>query len=707
MYCHNCGAENANEAKFCKQCGASLIQLKVEKEVPVHRKRKPIKLLVGIGAAVAVFCIIAIAFLFFNKSEAKKDNQSLDNISLGDKYMESLEYDKAIASYKEAISIEPNQIEAYEKLAEAYISIEDYEEAGNTYEKAITYIEKEYAKNNTLPTGSEDYYKVVIDYYYDQDDDGRVEDLISSAEKMDFSEEKKEEFVNKKSERRYKAYNDLLKAYEQEFGTGEMVKDGDLWKFSGLCFAKLTDFNNDGEEELILAYGNVDYDAYLNTGCAVEVWDYYDGSLQYIYSGQPYLSDGGTGEIEFSEEQEENALITGFVDDVSSNYIWTYNKDAFEPTVTIKQSIDINSQKYYQINENIVEEAKYRAELDKWLEGVIYYRTYKDEAGDEEALAELATTKQTLESTLSNTSKQKSITIPYFSTRQNLRDVYSAYADTVELYQKENQETLNVNYSVKDLNYDGIPELLIGFEYQETGLDVKEVYTYREGAAEKLIKDSETPIYKYIICEFGMLYTYYDINYQDGNSTTQGTTYWLSPGSNEAREIEGIPTGDECIDILGKYMEAYHIDVSEATTENLSRLRNSGSKSASQEENSELEMSKEEYYAHLAEVERKSDDLADSQTGVTVEMNQAMSQIYQWWDDELNYIYQVLKSTMTDSEFQELKEEELEWIDYRDEYAEKAGKEFEGGTAQGYVMTGAKAEATKERVYELAARVYD
>lgn len=173
------------------------------------------------------------------------------------------------------------------------------------------------------------------------------------------------------------------------------------------------------------------------------------------------------------------------------------------------------------------------------------------------------------------------------------------------------------------------------------------------------------------------------------------------------KEIEGIPTGDECIDILGKYMKTYHADVFEATAENLSRLRSSGPVSASQAEDSDLEMNKEEYYARLAEVEKKADELAGSQSGVTAEMNQAMSQIYQWWDDELNYIYQVLKSTMTDSEFQELKKEELEWIDYRDEYAKTAGKEFEGGTAQGYVITDAKAEATKERVYELAARVYD
>ena len=61
----------------------------------------------------------------------------------------------------------------------------------------------------------------------------------------------------------------------------------------GLCFAKLLDFNQDGDEELIIAYfdparAEAFYDHEL------ESWDYLDGELRQVYSDRTILA-GRTG----------------------------------------------------------------------------------------------------------------------------------------------------------------------------------------------------------------------------------------------------------------------------------------------------------------------------------------------------------------------------------------------------------------------------
>lgn len=118
------------------------------------------------------------------------------------------------------------------------------------------------------------------------------------------------------------------------------------------------------------------------------------------------------------------------------------------------------------------------------------------------------------------------------------------------------------------------------------------------------------------------------------------------------------------------------------------------------------------YFAELQALEEKEQALYASIPGDTVSINGAVDTACTWWDDELNEIYQVLKAGMSQEEADALIEEELEWIDYRDSESMKAWDEFvdkETGTV-GTGATGAyiakKLEITKERVYELADRVY-
>lgn len=70
------------------------------------------------------------------------------------------------------------------------------------------------------------------------------------------------------------AYRNLIEKYETEYGSASLNEEEQFW--TGLCFAKLLDFNGDGVNELILAYqtepSNVD-----NVKYTVELWEF-DGS---------------------------------------------------------------------------------------------------------------------------------------------------------------------------------------------------------------------------------------------------------------------------------------------------------------------------------------------------------------------------------------------------------------------------------------------
>ncbi len=93
-------------------------------------KKKRKSLLIGIFAAVVltvgIIVIIIFITLFISASPKRKLQQQLD---LGEKYITELDYDNAIVAYQKAIEIAPNSVEAYLRLANAYVSTGDYTSA--------------------------------------------------------------------------------------------------------------------------------------------------------------------------------------------------------------------------------------------------------------------------------------------------------------------------------------------------------------------------------------------------------------------------------------------------------------------------------------------------------------------------------------------------------------------------------------------------
>lgn len=71
------------------------------------------------------------------------------------------------------------------------------------------------------------------------------------------------------------------------------------------------------------------------------------------------------------------------------------------------------------------------------------------------------------------------------------------------------------------------------------------------------------------------------------------------------------------------------------------------------------------------------------------------------WDDMLNEIYSLLKVQLSETEMEELKNKQINWIDYRDTTAKNEAEAFGTGSLSRvqYILT--LSEVTKDRCYEL------
>ncbi len=70
-------------------------------------------------------------------------NQFAEQMDLGNRYLLEQDYDAAILAFGKAIEIDPRQAESYQKMAEAYVGLGDYENAILTLEKGYEFTGEE------------------------------------------------------------------------------------------------------------------------------------------------------------------------------------------------------------------------------------------------------------------------------------------------------------------------------------------------------------------------------------------------------------------------------------------------------------------------------------------------------------------------------------------------------------------------------------
>lgn len=138
MFCTKCGNQIPDGSSFCPKCGHPARtagqsqktvepggQLKDISQMP-NGKKKGKKVLLAV-LIVTLLVAAVLGLLWGRRVIAKK--QYSDQLSLGEKYLDDLDYEAAVAVYKAAIAVDPRQTDAYIGLAKAYFGLGETEKA--------------------------------------------------------------------------------------------------------------------------------------------------------------------------------------------------------------------------------------------------------------------------------------------------------------------------------------------------------------------------------------------------------------------------------------------------------------------------------------------------------------------------------------------------------------------------------------------------
>lgn len=163
--CPNCHKENEDGVNICKYCLYDLSDTdddRVNKEKLEHDKKSFIKMITISSILVAIVALLILAFIVIQSAElpnygtgseisftmedssntssnaTQEFNEYLYDISTANACVDAQEYDEAIACYKEAIEVDPNQDSAYIGLANAYELSGKHKEAVSTLENAYS-----------------------------------------------------------------------------------------------------------------------------------------------------------------------------------------------------------------------------------------------------------------------------------------------------------------------------------------------------------------------------------------------------------------------------------------------------------------------------------------------------------------------------------------------------------------------------------------
>ncbi|MBU9723060.1 MULTISPECIES: lysozyme inhibitor LprI family protein [Bacillaceae] len=181
--------------------------------------------------------------------------------------------------------------------------------------------------------------------------------------------------------------------------------------------------------------------------------------------------------------------------------------------------------------------------------------------------------------------------------------------------------------------------------------------------------------------------------------TDNGSTQELSEDSkdNNLLDSEGPPEADEASQTQDNAeLDGDH--ESEATA-----VEVSDGQSHTDESDSDLTDSKKaEYLNKLNEMEEAD---RNGEVGSTItELEEQETERFEKWDAELNKVYGLLQEDLSTEEMDQLREEQRSWIQFRDEAAEEASLQYEGGSTETLEYIATQASLTRDRCYELVAK---
>lgn len=180
-----------------------------------------------------------------------------------------------------------------------------------------------------------------------------------------------EQTVNQDQIKIYKAYMQKIEEYESRYGKGRIVDDmNGVSYMKGVAFIHLTDFNNDGLYELLLAYNKTEEADLWSSEYKCDVWEYRDGNMIMLDSVEAFQTDGATPHIYLAYHENKSYLVTGKTDSLGNYYYHGYSDGEFGVKRTV---IWENDGEDGIINGEGTSYDKIQEEQNQWLQDVEDY----------------------------------------------------------------------------------------------------------------------------------------------------------------------------------------------------------------------------------------------------------------------------------------------------------------------------------------------
>ena len=171
-----------------------------------------------------------------------------------------------------------------------------------------------------------------------------------------------------------------------------------------------------------------------------------------------------------------------------------------------------------------------------------------------------------------------------------------------------------------------------------------------------------------------------------------------APGKTNVPQTTGAATGESSVNT-----EADKTGEANTTTQEETHVTETTGPENTEAEQTEPADTDNELDDYMASLKAQSDAIKASLEQDSLsqsEMNQKAQELYVLWDNALNDLWGKLQDSLSADEFDQLLDEQIQWIEDKEDAVEEAGKEFEGGSLQPLITNSKAAEITETRVYE-------
>ncbi len=149
-------------------------------------EERPWLLFVLEGIAVAAVVAIAIVSYLLLSGRGVKA-QAAEQLKLGNRYLEEMDYEQAVVAFTKTIEIDPSNVDAYLGASMAYAALENYQEALNILESGY-----ETTEAPQIAERGQEVCLEAAEYYMDEEDYGEAKKYIEKGKEYGTSEKLEE-----------------------------------------------------------------------------------------------------------------------------------------------------------------------------------------------------------------------------------------------------------------------------------------------------------------------------------------------------------------------------------------------------------------------------------------------------------------------------------------------------------------------------------